>query len=499
MNSLVAQENLSVNNMNQSKTIQQLSSGYRINSSADDAAGLSIANQFRSDISELQQGVRNSNDGLSQLQIVDGGLSNISQMLDRMKTLATQSASSTFTGDRSTLNNEYQQLITEITRQAANVGLNSGGNFNSSLSVYIGGGRTSSQTGSSSVSVDLSGTANAVDAASLKLTSTNVLGGTVGGVGLTGDAQTNRLDNPGSLFLAAGSQTYTVNYTDASGNAQTRSVVVSGGTSGINGTAVLSQLNNGLAGTGITASSDATNGRVQFSGAVSFTVGVGAASAGNATATATSKAVNTSQYNLTQAFTADAAGTDEVFTLSDGTNAVQVTLHAADTTAALAVADINSQLQGATKPIKDVAALVTGDGAGISFQGGANFTVVSSKLSTLAGSLFSALGNQTVTAATTGGTAGTNAQAAIAAINAAVAQLGKVQGVVGAGENKLNYAISLAQSQISNFSAAQSDIRDADVAAAAANLTKAQVLQQTTIAAMAQANSAPQAVLKLLQ
>jgi flagellin len=113
--------------------------------------------------------------------------------------------------------------------------------------------------------------------------------------------------------------------------------------------------------------------------------------------------------------------------------------------------------------------------------------------------LFGAVGNKTVTAATTGGTAGTNAQAAIAAINAAVAQLGKVQGVVGAGENKLNYAISLAQSQISNFSAAQSDIRDADVAAAAANLTKAQVLQQTSIAAMAQANSAPQAVLKLLQ
>jgi len=326
-----------------------------------------------------------------------------------------------------------------------------------------------------------------------------VLGGTVGGVGLTGDVQTNRLDNPGSLFLAAGSQTYTVNYTDASGAAQTRSVVVSGGTSGINGTAVLSQLNSGLAGTGITASSDTTNGRVQFSGAVSFTVGVGAASAGNATATASSTAVNTSQYNLTHAFTANAAGTDEVFTVSDGKYAVDVTLHAADTTTALAVADINAQLQGATNPIKDVTALATGDGAGISFQGGANFTVVASKLSTLAGKLFTALGNQSVTAATTGGTAGTNAQAAIAAINAAVAQLGKVQGVVGAGENKLNYAISLAQSQISNFSAAQSDIRDADVAAAAANLTKAQVLQQTTIAAMAQANSAPQAVLKLLQ
>ncbi|HEY3454771.1 MAG TPA: flagellin, partial [Bryobacteraceae bacterium] len=68
-----------------------------------------------------------------------------------------------------------------------------------------------------------------------------------------------------------------------------------------------------------------------------------------------------------------------------------------------------------------------------------------------------------------------------------------------AGENKLQYAISLAQSQISSFSAAESQIRDADVAAAAANLTKAQVLTQTSIAALAQANSEPQSVLKLLQ
>ncbi|HEX4596125.1 MAG TPA: flagellin, partial [Bryobacteraceae bacterium] len=68
----------------------------------------------------------------------------------------------------------------------------------------------------------------------------------------------------------------------------------------------------------------------------------------------------------------------------------------------------------------------------------------------------------------------------------------------GSGENKINYAISLAESQITNFSAAQSRIRDADIASEAANLTKAQTLQQTSIAALAQANAAPAAVLKLL-
>ena len=81
----------------------------------------------------------------------------------------------------------------------------------------------------------------------------------------------------------------------------------------------------------------------------------------------------------------------------------------------------------------------------------------------------------------------------------AVTNLGLVQGKVGAGENKLNYAVNLAQSQITNYSAAESGIRDADVAAQAANLTKAQVLQQASLAALAQANSAPQAVLSLLK
>ena len=75
----------------------------------------------------------------------------------------------------------------------------------------------------------------------------------------------------------------------------------------------------------------------------------------------------------------------------------------------------------------------------------------------------------------------------------------RIQGRVGAGENTLGYAIDLANSQVTNFSSAESQIRDADVATEAANLTQAQVLEQASVAAMAQANSAPQALLKLLQ
>jgi flagellin len=91
------------------------------------------------------------------------------------------------------------------------------------------------------------------------------------------------------------------------------------------------------------------------------------------------------------------------------------------------------------------------------------------------------------------------AMAAVTAIATAIAKLGTAQAAVGKGENELGYAVSLAQSQITNFSAAESQIRDANVAQQAANLSKAQVLSQASIAAMAQANSAPQAVLSLLR
>src|SRR3954465_9338968 len=133
VNSLIAQENLRVNGNFQSQTIQRLTSGFLINNSGDDAAGLAIANKFRSDTAELMQGVRNANDGISSLQIIDGGMNNISKMLDRLRTLAAQSASDTFTGTRSVVNSEFQSLLSEIDRQAQSIGLNTGGTFAKTL------------------------------------------------------------------------------------------------------------------------------------------------------------------------------------------------------------------------------------------------------------------------------------------------------------------------------------------------------------------------------
>jgi flagellin len=170
IDSLIAQQNLNINSKFQSSTIQQLTSGYRINSSGDDAAGLSVANQDRDQIAQITQGVANGNNGTAQLQIMDGGMSNISQILDRLQTLAAQSASSSFTGSRSDLNAEFQSDITELNRQAQAIGLNTGGTFAQTMDVYLGGGggaNAGAVSQNAQVTVDLS--KSTVDAHSLGL------------------------------------------------------------------------------------------------------------------------------------------------------------------------------------------------------------------------------------------------------------------------------------------------------------------------------------------
>lgn len=124
-----AQANLIGTNLGLQRAITRLSSGYRINQSGDDAAGLAVANSYRSKQAVLNQGIRNANDGLSTLQIKDSALNNISTLLDRLATLASQSASASFTGNRTTLNNEFQDVISEINREANVAGLTAATGF----------------------------------------------------------------------------------------------------------------------------------------------------------------------------------------------------------------------------------------------------------------------------------------------------------------------------------------------------------------------------------
>ena len=115
--SLIAQQALTVNNRGLSKAMEQLSTGKRINSAADDAAGLAISNKMTAQVRGLNQAVRNANDAISMVQTAEGALNEVTNMLQRMRELAVQAINGTnSTSDRSSLDSEYTALSAEITR-----------------------------------------------------------------------------------------------------------------------------------------------------------------------------------------------------------------------------------------------------------------------------------------------------------------------------------------------------------------------------------------------
>ena len=115
--SLITQNNLTVNNRALSSAMEKLSTGKRINSASDDAAGLAISNKMTAQIRGLNQSVRNANDGISMVQTAEGALTEVTNMLQRMRELAVQAANDTYTpDDRQYLQLEYQQLVEEMSR-----------------------------------------------------------------------------------------------------------------------------------------------------------------------------------------------------------------------------------------------------------------------------------------------------------------------------------------------------------------------------------------------
>jgi flagellin len=564
--SLQAQNYLAANQTFQNKTINEVTSGLRIVNSGDDAAGLAIANGYRSDEAVLTQGIQNANNGVSTLQIMDGGMSNISQLLDRARTLATQSASGTFTGSRTVLNDEYQSVLSEIDRQAQSIGLNQGGTFAKNLSVFIGGGQGTTAAGviaNGTVSVDLGG--STVDTQSLGLkgfTAGNQVAQGAPDSGLY-DLSSGATTSVSAILLANGSPASTSfvltgpGFGSAAGvngpvtvnvnlsNVADPSSLVAAINAGISSAATGGSANDqALAAANITASihtgSDGHEQLVFTSPDAAFNVTAGDVTAnalmgnltgntgglastvtsdvGQAVTTATASFVaGGTQQTSAIAFTAMVATDDQTlsFTANAADGSAQnttVTLAGANT-AAQAVATINAALQATDNPaLQGLVASADAAGATITFASNAASTFnVSIGQDVLggAGGTADALGfaspNTTVTS-TLVGTGATSsiatqagAEAAVSALADSVATLGSAQAAVGRGENQFTYAINLAQSELTNEAAAESGIRDANLAAEAANLTKAQILLQAGVAALSQANAAPQNILALLK
>src|SRR5688572_29245075 len=168
---LNAQAKLTDTNMGLERTLGRLTSGLRINSASDDAAGLAVANRHKLDKSGLDMGIRSANDAISKLQIEDGAMNNVASLLDRALTLASQAASDTFTGSRATLDSEFQSVMSEITRNATAAGLETGNTNLSARSVFVGNTQTSTSASVTYVSFALT---TAVDSTGLGISSQNV-------------------------------------------------------------------------------------------------------------------------------------------------------------------------------------------------------------------------------------------------------------------------------------------------------------------------------------
>src|SRR6202167_4150399 len=149
---IAAENQLNITSNNLTSTLEQLSSGSRINSGADDPAGLAIANGLEANIAALTQSSSNATDGVGELQVADGALSQVTTLLDRAVTLATESATGTVSNSqRTALDSEYQSIKSEIDSIGSTTNYNGGQVFTANtLNVFLGDGST---TGSSTIGV----------------------------------------------------------------------------------------------------------------------------------------------------------------------------------------------------------------------------------------------------------------------------------------------------------------------------------------------------------
>ena len=239
-----AQSNLIGTNMGMQKTIARLSSGFRINSAGDDAAGLALANNYRSTQAVLNQGIRNANDGLSTLQIKDGALNNIGTLLDRLSTLATQSASAASNVDRSALDDEFQDVLGEIDREANVAGLTSAAGFsvfvsNDGSDGFVTGTVGAADTGALGLTggtFDITSAANAATAVSTIASAVSTLGSAQSTIGTLQNRLTFAISLANSQVVsnkAAESRIRDANVAEESANLTRYSILTQSGISAL--------------------------------------------------------------------------------------------------------------------------------------------------------------------------------------------------------------------------------------------------------------------------
>jgi flagellin len=425
LSAIYAENNLNNTNMSLQTVLQQLSSGSRINSGADDAAGLSLVNGLAANSSALTQSSTNATEGVGLLQVADGALSQVTNLLNRAITLATETSNGTLnTSQESAANQEYQSILAEINNIGSTTTYNQNQVFNGAqagVSIYTG---------------DSSPTGSTID----NLFFARLTSGSVGDSG--GSVQQSNagkfvdlsLDTGAALTTAgaqgdaiAGSLIFTVTNADGTTSAVTSSATTVG--------ALITEINkDGIP--GVTAS---------------FTT---AAAVGD-------NAVNSGDTGI-------------LLTNTNSNVAVSYSVVATGPPATVAFADSTTTKAPAT------------------FFTSSNATTTISYVPAAGGDKSADLSNTNLS------TQG-NAQNAELVLNTAISYVAAQDGYIGAQINTLNAISQVMSTQQENIQSAQNAVQATDYAAATSNMSKYEILSQTGIAALAQANSVQQEVTKLLQ
>lgn len=472
---------LGINNNMTSKSLEKLSSGYRINRAGDDAAGLAISEKMRAQVRGLNQASRNAQDGISLIQTAEGALNETHAILQRMRELAVQSATDTNTvDDRAKIQSEMDQLSKEITRitnttefntqnlmaggfsSKFHIGANEGQNVDLSInamdakSLGVAGDitayglatNTTGVTGMDNASKDLTG----YKIATLAKVSAAMDGSVTQGTGATGALT---VTSP-TAYTGSKDQTYTIKIdsVDGTGKVLTASISYDGGntynaltsldSTGVNATATIDGME-------ITIATDASN---QAGGTYTFKM--------------------TAEYKNVEL--QDSLGAKIGQTVKIYNNMSSATIGAGDSTLDIAFnyADLAD---------------------------GAATDVLTSTTTASEAAVIGAKGSIVKEAITYKGidiSTQDNADKAITKIDKAITTVSEERGKLGALQNRLEHTIKNLDTSAENLQASESRVRDVDMAKEMMEFTKQNILMQAATAMLAQANMAPQTVLKLL-
>ena len=493
--SLNAQRNLNTSSASMATTIQRLSSGLRINSAKDDAAGLAISERFTTQIRGLDVAQRNANDGISLAQTAEGALGTIGDNLQRIRELAVQSRNATNSqSDRDALQAEVTQLKSEIDRVAKQTSFNGtnllDGSFtNKAFQVGADQGQVINIAQIADAKIGSLGSWTSVNSSASYTAGAGAVGTTTGGTTTDGTATFDLgAANPETAFtfqlngadvtVAAAADRTPEDFATAVSTA-----IAGAGVTGL--TAAVDADNNVTLTNAGTAAATITNGATTVTAAAQSTTG------GTTTFAAGSFSLTGGAGTATISFSAAASGagraSDLVKAINAQTDNTGVTASLVDGKLSLKSTDGDITIAAGTGGAADAAGLLaeTGLEAGAT-TGGAIGTAF------VAGSAQSGFGNLDISTEE-------GSDNAILAMDAALNQVNSARADLGAIQNRFTSVVSNLSTTSENLTDSRSRIRDADYAKETAELTRTQILQQAGTAMLAQAKSVPQNVLSLLQ